>query len=199
MPTPRCVKLLNPACDDPTFHAKSQSTLNNWLSPTSPKDFQTYKNWHLKNSLWEEEMGWGAWTSLPSPKKGCLFGKSRTSDFVRHIPRNTSLTKALNYYLEINFCTQCIYQRQSWMCHTCCLSYLVFQLHETVSVKVLGGALTGKLNLMSGYTLNPLDVNHWPSLGLAVDPAAQRLLSEREFRKQGGLFWTLWLNGRALL
>jgi len=46
------------------------------------------------------------------------------------------------------------------MCHTCCLSYLVFQLHETVSVKVLGGALTGKLNLMSGYTLNPLDVNH---------------------------------------
>jgi len=27
-------------------------------------------------------------------------------------------------------------------------------------VKVLGGALTGKLNLISGYTLNPLDINH---------------------------------------
>ena len=58
------------------------------------------------------------------------------------------------------------------------INYLVFQLFETNSVKVLGGALTGKLNLMSGYTLNPLDMNRWRSLGLAVDPATPRLLSE---------------------
>jgi len=41
-----------------------------------------------------------------------------------------------------------------------CINYLLFQICKTVSVKVLGRALTGKLNLRSGYTLNPLDINH---------------------------------------
>jgi len=55
--------------------------------------------------------------NLSSPtKKGHLFGKSLTSDFVRHIPRNILLTKALNHYLELNFCRQCIYQQQSLIC-----------------------------------------------------------------------------------
>jgi len=55
--------------------------------------------------------------SFPS-KKGRLFGKSRTSDFVIYIPRNTLLTKALNYYFELNYCRQCIYQRQLRICDT---------------------------------------------------------------------------------
>jgi len=49
------------------------------------------------------------------------------------------------------------------------INYLSFQLCETVGVKALGGALTGKLNLVSGYALSPLDISHWPSLGLEVD------------------------------
>jgi len=52
--------------------------------------------------------------NLSSPtKKGCLFGKTRASDFVRCIPGNTLLTKALNNYLELNFCRQCIHEQQS--------------------------------------------------------------------------------------
>jgi len=74
---------------------------------------------------------------------------------------------------------------------------LIVSTLRNVSVKVLRRALTGKLNLISGYMLNPLDVNHWPSLGLGADPAAPRLLSGREFRKQGGLLWTSRLTGRA--
>jgi len=38
------------------------------------------------------------------PKKGRLYGKSRASDFVRPIPGKTLLTKALNYYFELNCC-----------------------------------------------------------------------------------------------
>jgi len=99
--------------------------------------------------------------NLSSPsKKGRLFGKSRTSDFVRCIPGNTLLTEVLNYYFELNFCRQCIYQQQFRICDTCRLiNYLLLQLCETVSVKVPGGALTGKLNLRSGYTLSPLDIH----------------------------------------
>jgi len=52
MRIPRCplwrhVTLLSPASDDTTFRAKSQLIHNNWLSLTSPQDFQRYKNWHL--------------------------------------------------------------------------------------------------------------------------------------------------------
>jgi len=39
------------------------------------------------------------------------------------------------------------------------INYLFIQLCETVLVKVLGRALTGKLNLISGYTLHPSDIN----------------------------------------
>ena len=42
------ITLPSPASEDTTFHAKSKSIHNNRLSPTSQKDFQTYKNWHLK-------------------------------------------------------------------------------------------------------------------------------------------------------
>jgi len=59
------------------------------------------------------------------PKKGRLFGKNRASDFVRHIPGNTLLTKALNYYFELNFCRQCIYQRQFRICDNCRLNKLL--------------------------------------------------------------------------
>jgi len=52
------------------------------------------------------------------PKKERFFGKSRASDFVRCIPGNTWLSKALKYYFELNFCRQCIYQRQFWVCDT---------------------------------------------------------------------------------
>ena len=79
------------------------------------------------------------------------------------------------------------------------INYLLFQLCKIVSVKVLGGALTRKLNLISGYTIIPLDIKRWPSLGLGADPATPRLSSEREFRMQGGLLCTSWLNGRAFL
>jgi len=34
------------------------------------------------------------------------------------------LTKALNYYLELRFCRQCIYQQQSRNRDTCCLNKL---------------------------------------------------------------------------
>jgi len=121
----------------------------------------------LENSLWAEEPGenstWQAgqwaWNSLLPPRKGRRFGKSRASDFVRRMPGITLLTKALNRHLELSFCRQCIYQQQSQIRDTCRLNKLPFQLCETVSVKVLGGVLTGKLNLISGYTLNPLDIN----------------------------------------
>jgi len=57
------------------------------------------------------------WADEPEPlfppKKGRLFGKTRASHFVGRIPGNTLITKALNHYLELNFCRQCIYQRQS--------------------------------------------------------------------------------------
>ena len=120
------------------------------------------------------------------PKKGRLFGKSRTSDFVRRIPGNTLLTKALNCYLELNFCRQCIYQRQSRICDTCRLNKLpvVPTLRNCFSESPWKGS-DRQMILISGYIPNPLDINHWPSLGLGVDPAAPRLLSEKEFRKQG--------------
>ena len=76
--------------------------------------------------------------------------------FVRLIPGNTLLSKEQKYYLELSFCRQCIYQWQSQICDICCLNKL---LCETVSVKVLGRALTGKLSVMSGYKLNPLNIN----------------------------------------
>jgi len=154
---------------------------------------------HIKIGTWKLSLGGEAKRELyltdrltglnlsSPPKKGCLFGKSHVSDFVRHIPRNTLLTKVLNHYFELNFCRQCIYQWQTEsVISVAWINYLLFQLCKTVSVKVLGGALTGKMNLLSGYTLNTLDINRWPSLGLGVDPAAPRLASEREFRMQGG-------------
>jgi len=141
------------------------------------------------------------------PKKGRLFGKSRASDFVRHMPGNTWLTKVPNYYLELNFCRQCVYQWQSQICDTCHLNELpvvnklpvVSTLQNCFSESPWRGSDRTTLNLISGYTLNPLDINHQPSLGLGVDPAAPRLLSQREFGMQGGLLWTLWLNRRAFL
>jgi len=39
---------MSPASDDMTFHAKSQLIHNNLLNRTLQKDFETYKNWHLK-------------------------------------------------------------------------------------------------------------------------------------------------------
>ena len=101
------------------------------LVPPRKKIFKHIKigTWKLslggeaKRELYLKE-GWRTWTSLPYPKKGCHFGKSRASDFVRRIPGNTLLTKALNHYLELNFCRQCIYQRQSQICDTCHLNKL---------------------------------------------------------------------------
>jgi len=81
----------------------------------------------LENCLWEEEpskdLTWRVDGPEPlfPPKKGRLFSKSRASDFVRRIPGNTLLTEALNRYLELNFCRQCIYWWQSPICDTCCL------------------------------------------------------------------------------
>ena len=101
------------------------------LVPPCQKIFQGIKiaTWILsleeepsRNLTWRTERQ--AWISLPSRKKGRLFGKSRTSDFLRHIPGNTLLTKALNYYLELNFCRQCIYQQQSWSYDSCRLNKL---------------------------------------------------------------------------
>ena len=200
---------LRPACDDTAFHAKSQSTHNNWLSPTSPKDFQTYKNWHLKTLSGGMSQ---ATTSadgrvdepeplFPPPKKGRLFGKSCTSDFVKHIPGNTLLTIVLNHYFELNFCRQHVYQRQSRIRDTCHLNKLpiVSTLQNCFSESPWKVSDRQRLNVRSGYTLNPLDINSWASLGLGVDPSAPRLFSEREFRMQGDLLWTSWPNGRALL
>jgi len=102
------------------------------LIPPRKKIFQTYKNWHLK-TLFERKSqartlpdGWvDEPETLFSPsKKGRLFGESCTSDFVRCIPGNTLLTKALNYYFELNFCRQCISQRQFRICDTCRLNKL---------------------------------------------------------------------------
>jgi len=50
------------------------------------------------------------------------------------------LTKALNYSLELGFCRHRIYPWQYWICRLNKLP--VFQLCETVSVKVPGRALT---------------------------------------------------------
>ena len=74
-------QLLNPACDDTTFLAKSQSTRSNWLSPTSQKDFQKYKNWHLKTLFGRRSQARtlrDEWVDDPEPlsptsKKGRLF------------------------------------------------------------------------------------------------------------------------------
>lgn len=43
-----------------------------------------------------------------------------------------------------------------------------------------------------------LDISCWLSLGLGLDPASPRLLSE-QLGEQGGSFWAVWLNGKALL
>ena len=133
------------------------------------------------------------------PKKGCLSGKSRASDFVRYIPGNTLLTKALNHWLELNFFRQCFYQRQSRICDTGHLIKLSVDstLQNCFSESPWEGSDRQTLNLRNGYISNPLGINHWPSLGLRVDLAALRLLSEKEFKKQGNPLWTLWLNGRA--
>lgn len=48
------------------------------------------------------------------------------------------------------------------------------------------------------HIYNLLNINHSPSLGVGLDPAAPRHLSE-EFGKQVGPFWTLWLNRRVSL
>ena len=121
----------SPTCDNTTFHAESKSTHNNWLSLTSQKIFKC-----IKTDTWKLSLGEGAKRELyltdgstglnlsSPPKKGRLFGKSGASDFVSRIPRNTLLTKALNHYLELNFCRQCIYQWQSRICNTCRLNKL---------------------------------------------------------------------------
>ena len=74
---------------------------------------------HIKTGTWKLSLGGGAKWELhlmdgltglnlsSPPKKGCHFGKSRASDFVRLIPENTLLTKVLNHYLELIFCRQC--------------------------------------------------------------------------------------------
>ena len=127
---------------------------------------------HIKIGTWKLSLGGGAKRELylmdglmslnlsSLPKKGCLFGKSCVSHFVRCIPGNTLLTKALNHYFQLKFCRQWIYQRQSESVIPVTWINYLFQLCEIVSVKVLGRALTGKLNLTSGYTLNRLDINH---------------------------------------
>jgi len=138
------------------------------LVPPHKKIFQTYKNWRLKTLFGRRSQ---ARTSpdgrvdgpepLFPPKKGRFFGKSRASDVVRCTPGNTLLTKALNYSFELKFCRQCIYQRQFRICDPCRVNkFLLLQLCEAFSAKVLGGALAGKLNLRSGSTLNPLDIKH---------------------------------------
>ena len=175
------------------------------LVPPHRKIFICIKTGTWKTSLEEESR-----KTLPDgqvdrpepllhPKKGCLFGKSRASDFVRRNPRNTLLTKALNYYLELNFCKQCIYQQYSWICDTCRLNKLliVSTLWNCFSESPWEGSDRQMLSLISGYILNPLDINHWPILGLGVYPAAPRLLSEKKFRKQEYSLWTAWLNGRV--
>lgn len=67
-----------------------------------------------------------------------------------------------------------------------------FQLCETVSVKVLVRALK-RASIDSDkcqyiYTHNPLDINYLLSLELGLDLTTPRLLSEKNFRKQGGPF-----------
>ena len=150
MHKPRCllwrrVTLLSPASDDTTFHAKSQSIHNNWLSPTSQKDF------HIKIDTWKLSLGGGAkrelhltdgWMGLNlsfPPKKGRLFGKSRASDFVRRIPGNTLLTKVLNYYFDLNFCRQWIYQWQFRICDNCHLNIYCFNFAKLFQWKSLEG------------------------------------------------------------
>lgn len=44
-----------------------------------------------------------------------------------------------------------------------------------------------------------LDIDCWSSLRLSLNPAASRLLCEKEFRKQGRPFWNLCLNKRDSL
>ena len=111
-------------------------------------------------------------------KKGRLFGKSGVSDFVRRISGNTLLTKALNHYLSsISVDSAFINSNPESVIPVAQINYLLFQLCETV--KVLGGDLTGKLNLITGYTLNHLDINHWPSLGLEAHLAVPILLLKR--------------------
>ena len=92
--------VLSPTYDDTTCYAKS--THNNWLSPTlsrSTKDFSKVENRHLKTLFWKRSQT----KTLPdrrvngpgplfTSKKGCLFGKSHTSDFVRHICMKILLT-----------------------------------------------------------------------------------------------------------
>lgn len=56
--------------------------------------------------------------------------------------------------------------------------------------------LLQQLPVVNRYDYNPLDVYCWPCLRLRLDPAIPRLLWE--FRKQGGLFWTLWLKRSSL-
>ena len=139
-------------------------------------------------------MGWRAWTSLPPPRRDAFLVR------VTHILGNTLLTKVLNYYFELNFCRLCIYQRQSRICDTCHLNKLpiVSTSWNCFSESPWKGS-DRQVESLSGYTLNPLDINCWPSLGLGVDPAAPRLSSERELRTQGGLLWTSWLNEWVLL
>ena len=102
------------------------------LLPLRKEDFQTYRNWHLKTLFGRRSQARtspdgrvdGSELLFPPPKKGCLFGKSCASDFVRNISGNTLLTKVLNYYFDLNFCRQCIYQWQFRICDNCRLNKL---------------------------------------------------------------------------
>jgi len=47
------------------------------------------------------------------------------------------------------------------------------------------------------HTLSPLGINHWPSLGPRLDPAAPGVLSEEEFGKWRDPVWTSRLHGRV--
>ena len=135
---------------------------------SSPKTSKVLKP-ALENPLWRRSQA----RTLPDgqvngpeplfpPRKGRLVGKSRTSDFVRGIPRNTLLTKALNHYLELNFCGRRVYQRQSRICGTCRLNKLpiVSTLRSCFSGSPWEGSDRQTWNLASGYTLHPLDINH---------------------------------------